>query len=103
MQEKGRIGDRLRELERAREEQYFARRDRALDAKLLVARKEEAELLLREMAKMRCPRCGQRLEPGSVHRFSVEECLRCQQVWLDRGELEGVYRPAASLPVPRQA
>lgn len=42
-QEKDRLGDKLRDLERGREEDYFARRDRELLEKLKKRRSEESE------------------------------------------------------------
>ncbi len=84
---KERIGNKLRDAERKRESQYFARRDRELIEKLRAARDREAKLLLREMAKMRCPRCGQRLQPGILQEISIEECPECRGMWLDRSEL----------------
>ena len=90
MNQRDRLGDRLQGPERDGEERYCARRDRELIARLRAARGEEAESLLREMSKMRCPRCGQRLKPGTFQGIGVAECPECRGMWLDRGKLKGL-------------
>ena len=56
IEEKYRFGDKLRDVERAREDQYFAKRDRELIEKL---RRE------RESAGL-CPKCGAKVENGQA-------------------------------------
>jgi len=92
MDEKDRLGDKLREVERGREDEYFARRDRELLAKLRKTQTGESEETIREIAKMRCPKCGERLHTRVLSGVNVEECPACHGMWLDRGELEVIAK-----------
>lgn len=56
MNQKDRFGDKLRALERGRENQYFARQDRELIAKLHTREQAKAKQLRRELARLRSPR-----------------------------------------------
>ena len=90
--EKDRLGDKLRDVERAREDQYFAERDRELLEQLRRSQGEERETTLQEAARMRCPKCGTRLREGRLHGVSVEECPACNGMWLDKDELQKIAR-----------
>ena len=85
--DKDRFGEKLKEVERAREHQYFAERDRELVAKLRHAKEGEQEAVLKEAAQMRCPKCGGRLQHRTINDIDVAECSDCHGVWLDQGEL----------------
>jgi len=86
--EKDRLGDKLRDVERGREDQYFAQRDRELIAKLRGAQDQASEPTLREIARGRCPKCGERLRTRALHGVTVDECPSCEGMWLERGELK---------------
>lgn len=90
--EKDRLGDKLRDVERAREDQYFAERDRQLVERLRRAKEADTEAALKEAAHGRCPKCGTRLQQHSMHGVSVEECPTCRGMWLDQGELQELGR-----------
>jgi hypothetical protein len=60
--DKDRLGDKLHDVEKAREDIYFAERDREL------------------MEKLR------------LHGVEVEECPGCHGMWLDQGEAEKIGR-----------
>lgn len=90
--EKDRLGDKLRDVERAREDQYFAERDRKLVEELRRTKKGEAEDVLKDAALMRCPKCGTRLEQRGVRGVSVDECPACHGMWLDQGEVQALER-----------
>ena len=90
MDEKDRLGTKLREKERAEEDSYFAERDRELIAKLKQAQEAEQETTPRARARCRCPKCGDRLSQRLVHGATIEECPACQGIWLDKGELKTV-------------
>jgi rubrerythrin len=92
VEEKDRLGNKLRDVEHAREEQFFAERDRKLVEELRRAKSEEAEATLKAAAQMRCPKCGTRLQQHSHHGVTVEECPSCHGVWLDHGELQAMAR-----------
>jgi rubrerythrin len=88
MDEKDRLGDKLREKERADEDRYFAQRDKELLDKLKQQQAGSQEAALQQQALMRCPKCGTQLTTVKHHEVTVEECPSCQGMWLDRGELE---------------
>jgi len=86
--EKDRFGDKLRDVERAREDTYFAERDRALLEKARAASTAEQETAVRELAHMRCPKCGTPLVSRRHVEVTLDECPSCEGMWLDKGELE---------------
>ena len=88
MDEKDRLGAKLREKEKAEEDRYFAQRDKELIEKLKQQQSSEQEAAVQQQALMHCPKCGVRLNTVKHHEVTVEECPSCQGMWLDRGELE---------------
>lgn len=88
MDEKDRLGAKLREKEKAEEDRYFAQRDKELLEKMKQQQTEPQEAQLQQQALMRCPKCGVKLNTLKHHDVNVEECPSCQGMWLDRGELE---------------
>jgi len=90
--EKDRLGDKLRDVERAREDQYFAEQDRKLVEQLRKAKTGETEDALKQAAHMRCPKCGARLRQHTHLEVTVEECPTCHGMWLDEGELKVLAR-----------
>ncbi len=91
-EEKDRLGDKLRDAERAREDQYFAERDRELVERLRRTKEGETEAALKQAAQMRCPKCGTRLQAHTLHGVSVDECPACHGMWLQEGELQELAR-----------
>ncbi|MEO6030106.1 MAG: hypothetical protein ABIR79_24835 [Candidatus Binatia bacterium] len=59
--EKDRSGDKLHDLEKGREDKFFADRDRELLQKLKAQTGDQKEQAVHELARTRCPRCGERL------------------------------------------
>lgn len=90
--EKDRLGDKLRDAEKAREDEYFARRDRELITKLKRDQEQEFNKELEAAKSMICPRCGQMLQQRVEHGVAVDECPGCGGVWLDKGELEALAK-----------
>lgn len=88
MDEKDRLGENLRQRERAEEERYFAEREKALIEKLRQSKATLQEQEIRELARLRCPKDGERLSAVTVHDVTVDECPSCGGMWLDKGELE---------------
>jgi hypothetical protein len=87
--EKDRLGERLRERGKGDEERYFSQRDRELLEKLRQGKDTEAETRARELARMRCPKCGERLAEIDISGgVRVDACPACHGLWLDHGELE---------------
>jgi rubrerythrin len=88
--EKDRLGQKLKDVERAKEDLYFAEQDRKLIEKMRKAKAEEMEAHIRQLAHMRCPKCGARLQHVMERGVAVEECPECHGIWLDHGELEQI-------------
>lgn len=86
--EKDRLGDKLRDAERGREEQYFAQRDRELLEQLKQARESEVDDATRADVRGRCPRDGEKLSQRKLHGVAIDECPVCKGMWLDEGELK---------------
>jgi uncharacterized protein with PIN domain len=86
--EKDRLGDKLREAEKGRENKFFADRDRELLEKLKAKVGSQEEQAVRELARMRCPKCGERLATRSRLEVEMEECPKGHGLWLDNGELD---------------
>lgn len=93
MDTKDRYGDKLREKERAEEERYFREQEKAALEKLRSKKSQEEEGPIRELAKGRCPKCGDRLEEIQVETVKVDKCPACKGIWLDDGELEELSKP----------
>jgi hypothetical protein len=85
--EKDRFGDKLRDLEKAREDQYFAQQDRKLIERMQ-ARQEAAKEAAQHPGHMRCPKCGQELTEQATEGVLVDKCEACGGIWLDAHELE---------------
>jgi Transcription factor zinc-finger len=92
MPEKDAFGDKLKDRERAEEDLYFAKRDRELVEKMRGQDDAGREAAARELARGRCPRCGQRLAHRSIDGVEVDECASCRGIWLDEGEFEALSR-----------
>ncbi len=88
MRKNNRFGDKRRSFESVRKHQSIAQWDRRLIAQLRIAAQKDAEQILRKAARMRCPRCTQRLKPTTWHGLAVDECPDCQGLWLRGGELQ---------------
>ncbi len=84
--EKDRFGDKLRDAERAREDQYFAKRDKELLEKMREQRDAEAEAAEPSVGDIRCPRCGCELRAQVLDGVTIDECPGCGGMWLDQGE-----------------
>ncbi|HWP59804.1 MAG TPA: zf-TFIIB domain-containing protein [Candidatus Acidoferrales bacterium] len=87
--EKDRFGETMRLVERAKEDIYFAAKDRELIEKLK-ARLRRVEKAGAET--LRCPKCPGRLESYRFMEFLLDQCVDCGGVWLDKGELEGILK-----------
>jgi hypothetical protein len=85
--EKDRLGDTLRDREKAAEDRYFAEQSRKQIEKLRAAHAAAAAA-----GQDHCPRCGTSLEMVQKHGVAVDACPRGCGMWLDQGELEEVTR-----------
>lgn len=76
------------DVERAREDIYFAQKDRELIAQLREKAQQELEQAVLELCDMRCPKCGRKLGEILYQKVRIDRCTGCGGVWLDPGELE---------------
>ena len=85
----------LNRAERAQEDDYFRKVDQDLLVALREKSAEEIEQTIRTYTRMRCPKCGEPLKPTPDRGVSIDACLRCGGIWLDKGEWEGLVGPQA--------
>jgi RNase P subunit RPR2 len=88
--QKDRLGEKLHDVEKAREDQYFAERDRALIQKLKAESGGEQVETVKELTRMRCPKCGARLATATDLGVTVEQCPACHGMWFDKGDLDAI-------------
>ena len=87
--EKDRFGETMRLLERAREDIYFAAKDRELIEKLKAKLKKVGG---DQATRVQCPKCPDRLESYEFMGFTLDQCRNCGGIWLDKGELEAILQ-----------
>ena len=88
--EKDRLGDKLRDIEKAREDEFFSKRNEELLRKLRQGAAPDTEETVRQLAHMRCPRCGEPLAAKDELGVTLHECPSCLGLWFDKGELEEI-------------
>ena len=88
--DKDRLTDNLRQKEKGEENQFFADQDKAALDKLRQAQRTASEEQVRELARDRCPRCGERLAPLKLHGVQVDECPMGHGMWLNNHEIEQI-------------
>jgi hypothetical protein len=93
--EKDRFGDTMKLLERAKEDIYFAERDRDLIEKL----KAQLQKVETRGSVLHCPKCAGNLETYTFHGVILDRCDTCDGMWLDNGELEEVIRKITNGPI----
>jgi hypothetical protein len=49
---------------------------------------QELERAVLELCRMRCPKCGRKLEEILYQNVRIDRCTGCGGVWLDPGELD---------------
>ena len=91
VEEKDRFGESLQLLERAKEDIYFAQRDRELIEKL----KAQLHKVEDVKSKLYCPKGHGLLETCTFQGFLLDRCPSCCGVWMDNGELEGIIKKVA--------
>jgi Zn-finger nucleic acid-binding protein len=93
--EKDRFGETMKLVERAKEDIYFAERDRELIEKL----KAQLQKADKQESKLHCPKCSGLLESYTFQGFALDRCQSCGGIWMDKGELEGVIRKITRGPL----
>ncbi len=95
--ERDRFGEKMKLLERAKEDIYFAAKDLELIEKLKSVFKKVEEQGSEKKA-LACPKCSGKLETYTFMEFFLDRCQGCGGVWLDKGELEGILEKALRAP-----
>ncbi len=81
------------------EDEWFARHEQELLREARVAHEQRMKQLeeeqrageerrLRELHFLKCPKCGYDMNVLQVSSIEVEQCGRCEGIFLDRGELD---------------
>jgi hypothetical protein len=93
--DKDRFGETMRLVERAKEDIFFAERDRLLLERL------RAQLCKVDNAgaALHCPKCPGILESYTFQGFALDRCHECGGIWLDNGELEEIVRKISRGPL----
>ena len=86
-EEKDRYGEFISLVERAREDVYFAQKDRELLDKQK-RRLEQAQQGQLELHTMSCPQCGVALHNSSLLDIAVSRCSGCGGIWVERAVLQ---------------
>ncbi len=86
--DKDRLGQKLRDKERTEEERYFKQKEQEAIEKARQAQRTASEAEVQALARDRCPRCGERLSTVVLHGVTVDECPAGHGTWLDQGELK---------------
>ncbi|HEX5604996.1 MAG TPA: zf-TFIIB domain-containing protein [Candidatus Binatia bacterium] len=92
--QKDRFGETMRLAERAKEDIFFAEKDRELLEKLRAQLRK-----VDRVEALRCPKCPGNLESYTFHGISLDRCHECGGVWLDKGELQAIVRKISRGPV----
>jgi hypothetical protein len=95
LDEKDRFGDTMKLVERAKEDIFFAERDREIIAKL----RAQLQRVNKQGEGLRCPKCPGILESYTFQGFMLDRCRECGGLWMDRGELEGMLRKHSRGPL----
>jgi len=93
--EKDRFGETMRLVERAKEDIYFAERDRELLEKL----RGQLRRIDNDGTAPRCPKCPGKLESYAFDEFVLDRCHECGGIWLDQGELEAIVKRISRGPL----
>jgi ribosomal protein L37AE/L43A len=96
--EKDLFGEKMKLVERAREDIYFAEKDRELLAKLKT-RLKQVEKTKDSDKSPQCPKCAERLASYRLMGFFLDRCQTCGGMWLDRGELRAILTRVSRSPL----
>lgn len=78
------------ERKKAREDEYFVKREKELLAQLKAKQEGEVRESIKQACHMRCPKCGEPLQERSFQKILIDQCTGCDGIWLDAGEIEQV-------------
>lgn len=92
-EEKDYLGEKLRLMEKAREDAYFRKINQELVDKLRQQDTEGLEEAIQVYCRLRCPKCGARLQEVTNGHLSLDACRGCGGIWLDREQFEALIAP----------
>jgi Transcription factor zinc-finger len=92
--EKNRLDKKNDFAERGAEDFYFAAKDREL-----IEVMQTAVSTAREERARTCPKCAGKFESYRFMEFVVDRCHGCEGIWLNKGQLEIIFKRAARGPV----
>jgi hypothetical protein len=84
------VANKWDERKKAKEDEYFVRRERELLAKFKAKQESDAKASTQKACYMRCPKCGEPLKERSFQKIQIDQCAGCHGIWLDAGEIEQV-------------
>src|SRR5262245_52157322 len=96
--EKDRFGETMKLVERAKEDIYFAERDRELIEKL----KAQLQKTDKQEPKLHCPKCPGLIETHTFQGVGLDHCKKCGGSWMDQRELEGRIKTITRGPLRRE-
>jgi hypothetical protein len=86
MDEKNRLGDKLRDKGKAAEDLFIAQQEQERLARI------KAKSATGTVGSGACPRDGEKLVQRSEHTVTIDVCPACNGIWLDNGELETILK-----------
>ena len=84
--------------ERGAEDFYFAVKDRELIEETRIEIETVASAAREERART-CPKCAGNFKSYRFMELVLDRCERCEGVWLNKGQLELIFKRAARGPV----
>lgn len=94
--EKDRFGDKLHNVEKAREDQWAREEDRRLLEKLRQSREQDRQLMdeqaHRQGADLHCMQCNTKLVPRAVAGVAMMACPSDHGAWLDGESLKHMIK-----------
>jgi len=84
------VANKWDERKKAKEDEYFVKKERELLVKLKAKQESEAKAASQQACFMKCPKCGRLLKERSFQKIQIDQCTGCNGIWLDAGELEEV-------------
>jgi uncharacterized protein len=84
------VANKWDERKKAKEDEYFVKRERELLGKLKAKQENDARASMQKVCYMKCPKCGEALKERSFQKILIDQCTGCNGIWLDAGELEQV-------------
>jgi len=86
------VANKWDERKKAKEDEYFVKKEQELVAKLKAKQAAETKEATKKASSMTCPKCGEPLKTRTFQKIEIEQCTGCSGIWLDPGELEQVSK-----------